>query len=146
MLLWTGCGCFCGSEQQAALWGLCYLRQDGRSGLHPQGGTHGDVSSRLLSQRCPPSIARQVPPPQELPVPGALRGPLWPSPEVPTGRHVVPPSQVLPHLMPPFALLIIALTPALPGLVDHGGCSSAGLFQGPLSWCNHWKIHNLSKN
>lgn len=104
-----------------------YLEQDGRSQLQQCRGIQGDV----LSRQCPSRMTHQVPPPQELPLPGALQWVRCPHPHVAARCHVVPPPQVLPHLMPPLALLIVALVPApqpwLLGLVDHGVCDRSGV-------------------
>lgn len=117
-----------------------YLEQDGWPGIHPWGGIEGDARFRLPSWQGPSSVACQVSPPQELPLPGALQWLLRSPPEVAAGRHVASPAQVLPHLMPPLTLLIVGLThvpvprPCLLGLADHVGSSSASLWPPCLLW------------
>ena len=125
-------GACCWSRQSPELrsgdW--CYLEQDGRSRLHGCGEVWGDARVGLLPRPCPSSVARQVSPPEELPLPGALRGLLRSRPTAAAGRRAASPSRVLPCLVPPLALLIVALAhapvprPGLLGLADHAGRSS----------------------
>lgn len=120
------CGCILtlhfGSapEKRSCPRGWRYLQQAGRAG-----GGHMEAPGNL---QCG---AGQIPPPEELALPRALRQLLRHPPGPTAARRVAPPPQGLARLVPPLALLLVALAraprPGPLGRADHAGATTTGL-------------------